>query len=93
MVESFFRYGGVSIFDDKGEVKRLVETIIQEIDPEVSIERIRKLDFSYILILSKKDKLQEVELLRNEIEDCHEWRKGIINETLRKKVQQAISEL
>lgn len=93
MVESFFRYGGVSIFDDKGEVKRLVENIIQQMDPEVAIERIRKIDFSYILILSKKDKLKEVELWREEIEDCHEWRKGIISETLRKKIQEAISEL
>lgn len=93
MVESFFQYGRVSIFDDKGEVKRLVENVIKEIDSEVAIERIRKMDFSYVLTLSKKDKLSEVELSRNEIKDCHEWRKGIISETLRKKIQDAISKL
>lgn len=93
MVDSFFRYGGVSIFDDKGEVKRLVESLIQERDPEVSIDRIRKMDFSYVLILSKRDKLKEVELGRAEIEESHEWRKGIISETLQRKIQEAISEL
>ncbi len=93
MVESFFQYGRMSIFDDKGEVKRLVENIINEIDSEVSVERIRKMDFSYVLTLSKKDKLSEIELWRNEIEDSHEWRKGIISETLRKKIREAISKL
>lgn len=93
MVASFFQYGRVSIFDDKGEVKRLVERIIQEIDSEVTIERIRKMDFSYIFILSKKDRQIEVELDREEIEASQEWRKGLISETLREKIKNRLLEL
>ncbi len=92
MVASFFQYGRASIFDDKGEVKGLVERIIQEIDPEVTIDRIRKMDFSYIFILSKKDKQIEVELGREEIEGSQEWRKGLINETLREKIKNRLLE-
>lgn len=92
MTASFFQYGRVSIFDDKGEVKGLVESLLQEIDPEVTIERIRKMDFSYILILSKKGKLKEVELSREEIEASQEWRKGLISETLREKMKRRLLE-
>ncbi|MGQ9508810.1 MAG: hypothetical protein ACUVTN_05350 [Thermodesulfobacteriota bacterium] len=92
MKASFFQYGRVSIFDDKGEVKGLVESLLQEIDPEVTIERIRKMDFSYILNLSKKGKLKEVELGREEIEASQEWRKGIISETLREKMKKRLLE-
>jgi hypothetical protein len=92
MVASFFQYGRVSIFDDKGEVKHLVERVIQEIDSEVTIDRIRKMDFSYIFILSKKDKQIEVELGREEIEASQEWRKGLISETLREKIKNRLLE-
>jgi len=92
MVTSFFQYGRVSIFDDKGEVKRLVERIIQEIDSEVTIDRIRKMDFSYIFILSKRDKQIEVELGREEIEASQEWRKGLISETLKEKIKNRLLE-
>ncbi len=92
MVASFFQYGRVSIFDDKGEVKRLVERVIQEIDSEVTIDRIRKMDFSYIFILSKKDKQIEVELGREEIEASQEWRKGLISETLKEKIKNRLLE-
>jgi len=83
----------MSIFDDKGEVKRLAEKVVQEIDPDVIIDRMRKLDFSYVLILSKKEKSKEVELGRSEIEASQEWRKGNIDPTLQKKIKNTIAEL
>jgi len=85
MPPQFSRIDGFSIFDDKGEVKRLVESLIQDKDPDVNIERMRKMDFSYIFTLSKKGKVKEVELVRTEIKASWEWRKGNIDETLQKK--------
>jgi hypothetical protein len=93
MSPQFSRLDGISIFDDKGEVKRLVESLIQNKDPDVNIERLRKMDFSYVFTLSKKGKLKEVELVRTEIEASWEWRKGNVDETLRKKIEDTISEL
>lgn len=92
MPPQFNRFDGFSIFDDKGEVKRLVESIIQDKDPDVTIERMRKMDFSYIFILSKKGRSKEVELIRTEIEASWEWRKGNIDETLEKKIEDTLSE-
>jgi hypothetical protein len=86
----FDRYG---IFDDKGEVKRLVKSIVQESDPDVIIERLRKMDFSYVFILFKKGKSIEVELARDEIEASWEWRKGNVDETLEKKIEGALGKL
>ena len=63
------------------------------IDPDVNIERLRKMDFSYIFTLSKKGRAREVELVRTEIETSWEWRKGNIDETLEKKIKDTISEL
>jgi hypothetical protein len=74
-------------------VKRLVENLIQEKDPDVTIERLRKMDFSYVFILSKKDRTKEVERARDQIEASWEWRKGNIDETLKKKIEATISEL
>jgi hypothetical protein len=51
------------------------------------------MDFSYVFVLSKKGKTKEVELTRTEIEASWEWRKGIIDETLQKKVENIIAEL
>jgi hypothetical protein len=93
MPPQFNRFDGFSIFDDKGEVKRLVESIIQDKDPDVTIERMRKMDFSYIFILSKKGRSKEVELIRTEIEASWEWRKGNVDETLQKKIEDTLSEL
>ncbi|MGZ3569938.1 MAG: hypothetical protein ACXU9W_14240 [Thermodesulfobacteriota bacterium] len=93
MPPQFNRFDGYSIFDDKGEVKRLVESVTQIKDPDVNIERLRKMDFSYVFTLSKKGKTREVELVRTEIEDSWEWRKGNIDETLEKKIRDTISEL
>ena len=93
MPPQFNRLDGFSIFDDKGEVKRLVESLIQNKDPDVNIERLRKMDFSYVFTLSKKGKLKEVELVRTEIEASWEWRKGNIDETLQKKIEDTLSEL
>ena len=93
MPSQFDRFEGYSIFDDKGEVKRLVESLIQIEDPDVHIERLRKMDFSYVFTLSKKDKTKEVELVRTEIEASWEWRKGNIDETLGKKIKDTLSEL
>lgn len=87
------RFDGYSIFDDKGEVKRLVESRILIKDPEVNIERLRKMDFSYVFTLSKRGKNREVELVRNEIEDSWEWRSGNIDESLEKKIEDTLSEL
>ncbi len=86
-------FGRFSIFDDKGEVKRIVDSLIQQNDPEVVIERMRKIDFSYIFILSKGDRSQEVELTREEIDGSWDWRNGNIDPTLWKKIETAISEL
>jgi hypothetical protein len=67
--------------------------LLQNKDPDIAIERLRKMDFSYVFILSKKGKTKEVELARVEIEASWEWRKGNINETLRKKLEDTILEL
>lgn len=92
MSPQFNRFEGESIFDDKGEVKRLVEQVLQELDSQVTIDRMRKLDFSYIFILSKKETKKEIELKRSEIESSREWRKGTIDETLQKKIEAVVSE-
>ena len=66
--------GGFSIFDDKGDVKRLVEAVIQQKDPNATIEQMRKIDFSYVFVLSKRQKTREVQLNRDEIDaksHCH----------------------
>ncbi len=93
MSSPFDRFKGITIFDDKGEVKRMAENVVQETDPDVIIDRMRKLDFSYVFILSKKEKSKEVELGRSEIEASQEWRKGNIDPTLQKKVERTIAEL
>lgn len=92
MSPQFDRFEGISIFDDKGEVKRLVEKIIQETDPEVVIDRMRKLDFSYVFILFKRGRSKEVELTRSEIEASWNWKNGNIDETLQKKIERAFAE-
>ena len=86
------RFEGISMFDDKGEVKRLVEHLIQDRDPDVAIHRLRKMDFSYIFTLSKQGKLREVEFTRSEIDASWDWRKGNIDETVQKKVADTIAE-
>jgi len=93
MPPEFNRFDGYSIFDDKGEVKRLVESLLQDKDPDVTLERLRKMDFSYVFILSKKGRTKEVELARDEIEGSREWRKGMIDETLQKKIESILFEL
>lgn len=93
MPSQFYRFDGMSIFDDKGEVKRLVQKVIEDVGLDVTIDRMRKMDFSYVFILSKKGRSREVELVRSEIEDSWEWRKGIIDETLQKKIEDTIAQL
>lgn len=90
MVNRFEEY---SIFDDKGEVKRLVEYLIQNKDPEVTIDRLRKFEFSYLFTLSRGWRTKEVELTRDEIESSWDWKRGNIDETLEKKIHHAIDEL
>jgi hypothetical protein len=87
------QFDGFPFFDDKGEVKRLVDSLIRERDPQVSMDTMRKLDSSYIFTLSKQDRSGEVELIRPEIEASWDWRSGNIDNTLRKKVEKAIAEL
>jgi hypothetical protein len=93
MSSQFSRLNGISIFDDKGEVKRLVESLIQDKDPDVAIQRLRKMDFSYVFTLFKKGRTKEVELARDEIETSWEWRKGNINGILQKKIEDILFEL
>lgn len=87
------QFDGFPFFDDKGEVKRLIDSLIQARDPEVTIDSMRKLDFSYIFTLSKRERSEEVELTRSEIEDSWDWRRGNIDSTLRKKIENTIAEL
>jgi len=82
-----------AIFDDKGEVKRLVHFLIQARDPQVTIETMRKLDYCYIFTLSKRRRSGELELLRPEIEASWDWRNGNIDSTVRKKIDNTIAEL
>jgi len=70
------QFDAFPLFDDKGEVKRLIDSLIQARDPEVTIDSMRKLDFSYIFTLSKRERCEEVELTRSEIEDSWDWRRG-----------------
>ena len=86
-------FEGFTIFDDKGEVKRLIDTLIRESAPEVVIESMRKIDFSYIFTFSKGERSSEVELPRNEIDASWDWRNGNIDPTLWKKIQNAIADL
>ena len=71
----------------------MVDSLIQKMDPEVIIESMRKIDFSYILTLSRKKKSREVELSRAEIDASWDWRNEYIEETLLKKIEATIAEL
>jgi hypothetical protein len=84
---------GFSIFDDKGEVKLLVDSLIRKSDPDVAIDSMRKIDFSYLFTFSKADRSSEVELIRSEIDASWDWRNGNIDSTLWKKIQIAIADL
>ncbi|MDI6762282.1 MAG: hypothetical protein QME83_04535 [Thermodesulfobacteriota bacterium] len=93
MSPQFNRFDGMSIFDDKGEVKRLVAKVVQERDSGVTIDRMRKMDFSYVFILFKRGRSKEVELTRSEIEASWDWKNGNIDETLQRKIETTLSEL
>lgn len=93
MSSQFHRFDEMSLFDDKGEVKRLVAKVVQERDPEVTIDRMRKMDFSYVFILFKRGRSKEVELTRSEIEASWDWKNGNIDEILQKKIENTLSEL
>ena len=84
---------GFGIFDDKGEVKLLVDSLIRDSDPEVVIDSMRKIDFSYVFTFTKGEKRGEVELIRTEIDASWDWRNGNIDSTLWKKIQIAIADL
>ena len=84
---------GFSIFDDKGEVKLLVDSLIRKSDPDVAIDSMRKIDFSYVFTFTKGEKSGEVELIRDEIDASWDWRNGNIDSTLWKKIQITIAEL
>jgi hypothetical protein len=81
------------IFDDKGEVKRLVEFVVQQRDPDVSIEQMRKMDFSYVITLSKGSAMREVDLSREEINESWGWRSGNIDSRLESKIEKVIAQL
>jgi len=80
------------MFDDKGEVKRLLEHLVQERDPDVVIERLRKMDFSYVFSLYKRGRFREIELSRTEIDDSWDWRSGKIDESLQEKVEKIVAD-
>jgi hypothetical protein len=86
-------FSGYDIFDDKEEVKRLVEFVIQQKDPDVSIEWMRRIDFTYVLNLSKGTANREINLNREEINDSWGWRNGNIDPTLESKIEKVIAEL
>ena len=86
-------FNGFSVFDDKGEVKQMVSRLIQEIDPDVGIVSMRKIDYSYIFSLVKRGGTQEVELHRTEIDASWGWRNGNIDDTLERKIRDAIDKL
>ncbi len=86
-------FEGFTIFDDKGEVKRLVDSLIQRSDPQVMIDSMRKIDFSYIFTLTKGERSREVELSREEIDASWDWRNGNIDGVLWKKIENAIADL
>jgi hypothetical protein len=92
VLSPFNRFEGISIFDDKGEVKRLVGSVLQQVDPDVSIERMRKMDFSFIFTLSKRGKTRDVEFSRSEIEDSWDWRNGKIDEAIQERLEKTIKE-
>jgi len=87
------QFDGFTIFDDKGEVKHLVDSVLHGIDPQVMIDSMRKIDFSYIFTLSKGERSREVELVRTEIDASWDWRNGKIDSTLWKKIENAIADL
>ena len=93
MPSPFNRFEGISIFDDKGEVKRLVESVLQRRDLDVTIVQLRKLDFSYIFGLSGWGRTREFEILRTEIEASWDWRNGNIDESIEEKLEKTIKEL
>ena len=84
--------GNHSIFDDRGEVRALVNSLAQRIDPQITVEAVRKLDFSYVLSLSRKDKTQELDITREEIDSSWGWRSGSIDAGLIRKIEEAIDE-
>ena len=84
---------GFTIFDDKGEVRRLVDSLIQESGSGVMIDSMRKIDFSYVFTFSKGERSCEVELIRTEIDASWDWRNGNIDSTLWKKIQNTIDDL
>ncbi len=88
-----YHLDGYSLFDDKGEVKRLVDSVIQQIDSRVTIDRLRKIDFSYIFTLKKNGKIREVELTREQIDASGSWRNGGTDPTLQMKIEKAIDQL
>jgi len=87
------QFDGFTIFDDKGEVKHLVDSVLHGIDPQVMIDSMRKIDFSYIFTLSKGERSREVELVRTEIDASWDWRNGKIDSTLWKNIENAIADL
>jgi len=86
-------FNGFSVFDDKGEVKQMVVRLLQDIAPDVGIESMRKIDYSYIFTLARFGRSQEVELHRSEIHASWGWRKGNFDDTLEIKIRDAIASL
>ena len=74
-------------------VKLLVDSLIRKSDPDVAIDSMRKIDFSYVFTFTKGEKSGEVELIRAEIDASWDWRNGNIDSTLWKKIQIAIADL
>jgi hypothetical protein len=92
MRSMYLQFTEFSIFDDRGEVERVVDSLIQNLDPGVQIEHLRKIDFSYIFTLSKGGKIREVGLNRTEIDASRGWRNGHVDDILEKKIRDAVAD-
>ena len=86
-------YGKISIFDDKGDVKRLIGALIHRGNPGVVIYRMRKFEYSYLFTLTRGARSEELEISREEIDASCRWRKGVVSSSLQKKVKTALSRL
>jgi hypothetical protein len=92
-IEEYNYNGKFSIFDDKGDVKRLIGALVHRGDPGVVIYRMRKFEYSYLFTLTKGTRSEELDISREEIDDSSKWRTGAISSSLQKKVKTALSRL
>ncbi len=71
----------------------MVDFVVQQKDPTVGIEHMRRIDFSYVFTLSKRGGLRELELGQDEINASWGWRNGSIDPILGKKIEKDVDDL